>query len=331
MQISKGIAEAIFNRFTLKANNGPIGIGLIGVGGWGRSNAVSIMRSQRFTIHGAYDIQENVARKFAGRYKVRHYDNIVDLLAEPTIQAVCITVPNPFHKDLVLAVADAGKHIFIEKPLAFRSSDCWELGNYCNGRQVLLQVGHQMRRDPVFREIKRILETGALGRPLFAQGVYTLERRSRNDWRQDASACPGGSMEQLGVHLIDVLMYLFGPPHDSHGWGRNIPRQSDAPDWGSITLSFDKEVRATISTSFSSPYYMRLECFLDRGNLVTDGHTLWIKNGDSKLKIVKPKGISGNVSQFNDFADCIEYGKQPETGAAEAATLMASIQSMLTT
>jgi len=137
-------------------------------------------------------------------------------------------------------------------------------------------------------------------------------------------------MEQLGIHLIDVLIYLFGPAHDTQGWARNIPRHSDAPDWGSATLSFDEEVHATVSTSFSSPTNMRLECFFDAGHLATDGQILWIKGGRSNVKTVKPKGIPGGVAQFIEFADSIEHGHKPETGATEAAIVMDAVRSIYT-
>ncbi|MBB5348080.1 Gfo/Idh/MocA family oxidoreductase [Desulfoprunum benzoelyticum] len=331
MRSPKRLAQSLYNRFKLKANRGPIGVGLIGIGGWGASNAVNIMRSNRFTIHGVYDIQEKTARKFASRYKTKCYNRIVDLLAEPAIQAVCITVPNPYHKELVLAVADAGKHILIEKPLASDPSDCRELGQYCNDKQVILQVGHQMRRDPVFREIKRIVETGMLGRPLFTQGVYTLDRRSRHDWRRDVKSCPGGSMEQLGVHLLDVLAYLLGSPLASQGWVRNIPTRLDNSDWDTVALIFPGEVRATVCTSFSSPEHILLEIFFEEGRLATDGKVLSIVHKEGRRKTYRPRGTSGSMTQFIEFADCIEKGKRPETGSAEAEVVMTVVQSMLST
>lgn len=191
-----------------------------------------------------------------------------------------------------------------------------------------MQVGHQVHLEPIFSEIKRILESGVLGVPLYAQSVYTLDRRFRNDWRQDADACPGGSMEQLGVHLIDVLLYLFGQPIDSHGWAENIPRVSDVPDWGFVSLAFNHGFHATISTSFSSPNHMHLEVFFDGGHLATDGKALRISRAGSKERKIIPKGLAGGVAQFIEFADCIEYGKEPEIGATQAAAVMDIVRSI---
>jgi predicted dehydrogenase len=324
----QNILNAINNRFFLKADRGPIGVGLIGVGGWGASNAASVMHSRRFNIIGVYDIRRDVAAKFSGRFSTKCYSHIDELLAESDIQAACITVPNPFHGDMVKAVAAAGKHIFIEKPLASHPDECRALGEYCKSRDVILQVGHQMRRNPVFREIKRILDNGDLGRPLFAQGVNALDRRSRDDWRRDASACPGGSMEQLGVHLIDALIYLFGIPVGSQGWMANIPPQTDGPDWRHVSMSFNKNIHAVISTSFSSLTHMQLEFYFAGGRLVTDGQTVRISRGGMHTKVVRPRGTPGSVMQFVEFADCIEKRIAPETGAMEAAWVMDVVQSI---
>ena len=324
----QNIFTAIHNRFTLKADRGPIGIGLIGIGGWGASNAASIMHSRRFTIIGVHDIRKEAAAKFAGRFHTKCHTHIDELMAEPGMQAVCITTPNAFHADMVRAAANAEKHIFIEKPLASNPDDCRKLGQYCKSRQVILQVGHQMRRDPVFREIKRILDSGVLGRPLFAQGVHALDRRSRDDWRKDAGACPGGSMEQLGVHLIDTLIYLFGSPVASQGWVEDIHSRAENLDWRHVSISFKTNIHGAISTSFSAPQHLQLELYFDGGRLVTDGQKLQISRGGTDSKTMTPKGIPGSVAQFAEFADCIEQRTAPETGAPEAAAVMEVVQSI---
>ena len=173
------IFKTVKNGLFLKAHCGPIGIGLIGIGGWGASNAINIMRTQRFNIIGVHDIRTELAHKFASRFKTNHYDHLHDLLKNPKIHAVSITVPNQFHSDMVKLAADAGKHIFVEKPLASSPDSCKELGLYCRETHVILQVGHQLRRDPVFREINLILESGALCRPMFTRMLVHLTRRGR--------------------------------------------------------------------------------------------------------------------------------------------------------
>ncbi len=316
------LLRVAYNRLTLKADRGPTGIGLIGVGGWGSTNAANIMRSRRFNIIGVFDQRSQAAERFAGRYGTNRYDRIEEMLEDPDIRAIAATIPNQFHAEVVRAAADSGKHIFMEKPLAVYAEVCRELGAYCGTRGVILQVGHQMRREPVFREIKRIVEGGSLGRPLNAQAVYTLDRRARDDWRRDAGSCPGGSMEQLGAHIIDVLIYLFGPPLDTESWSENIPAVSSGLEWGCVMMTFQNDIHAAVSTSFSSPKYLRIEIQFDDGKLTSDGKIVRIERKGSRPESVSPRGRAGSVDQFIEFADCIERGKDPETGAAQAAMVM---------
>jgi predicted dehydrogenase/nucleoside-diphosphate-sugar epimerase len=318
----KALIKAVYNRLTLKADRGPTGIGLIGVGGWGSTNAVNIMKSRRFNIVGVYDQRPQTAERFASRFKTKSYERLEDLLNDPTIKAVAVTIPNQFHVDVVKAAADAGKHVFMEKPLAIYPEDCRELGEYCRKRGVVLQAGHQMRREPVFREIKRVIESNTLGRPLNAQAVYTLDRRSRIDWRRDAESCPGGSMEQLGAHIIDVLIYLFGNPRDTESWAENTPAVSEGLDWACVLISFENDIHAAVSTSFSSPQYLNFTIEFEGGSLTTDGSTLTVERKGAKPQKTRPRGRSGSVDQFAEFADCIEKGGEPETGAQQAAEVM---------
>ncbi|VVS94863.1 Gfo/Idh/MocA family protein [Desulfoluna spongiiphila] len=320
--------QGLYNRLTLKAHRGSIGIGLIGVGGWGAANARNIMRCRRFNICGVYDKHLQFANRFASRYGTQCFEQMDEMLDADDIQVIAATVPNHFHAEVVKAAADAGKHVFIEKPLASSSDLCRELGEYCRDKGVILQVGHQVYREPVYCEMKRIIDSGGMGRPLYAQAVYALARRTRDDWRQDATSCPGGSMEQLGVHLIDVLIHFFGVPLKTKGWAENIPRTSDKADWGSVLMSFDHNVTASISTSFSSPSHMRLDVFFEGGNLSTNGETLWITRAGTKGRKVKPRGLAGGVSQFMEFADCIELGNDPEIGALQAAAVMDVVRSI---
>lgn len=328
MHTVKTVIAAVKDRVVLRPTSGALGIGLIGIGGWGAVNAANIMRTRRFTVLGVHDIKTDVAKRFSDRFHVKHFASVEDVLSESTIQAVCITVPNNLHPDLVRAAADAGKHVFVEKPLASDPLRCRELGKHCTRRQVVLQVGHQMRRDPVFREIKRIVASGLLGAPLYVQGVYTLDRRTRDDWRRDSNVCPAASMEQLGVHLLDCLVYLFGHPLASCGWAQNIPMRSSSPDWGGVLLTFPNGVKALIGTSFFVPSHMSLEMFFANGRLATDGRAIRIVRRNGTMRSYKPTGERGDVLQFVEFADCIEHARQPETGAEEAAVVMEAVQSM---
>jgi predicted dehydrogenase len=322
------ILNGAYNRFMLKAERGNVGIALLGAGGWGGANAIAIMRSRRFSILGVYDCRLEIAQAFGKRYKVKVYETAEALLSNPSVHAVCITVPNPFHKEFVFQAINAGKHVFVEKPLASSPDDCREIKNIARSRSLVLQVGHQMRREPVFREICRIIKHEELGCPFYAHAFYTLDRRNRIDWRQNVQACPGGSMEQLGVHLIDTFAYLFGKPIRSQGWSRKPESETDNSDWKSLVLTFQDNIQASLCTSFSVPNFFQVQIFLRDGSLVTNGIHLTVMSLSGKSRTYRPTGPASGVSQFVEFATCIATGGEPETGAEEAETAMRAMQAM---
>jgi predicted dehydrogenase len=301
-------------------------MGLVGVGGWGMTNATSIMRSHRFDILGITDIEKERSMRFAKRFNTGFYDSYEEMLNDQKISAVALTVPNMFHPEMVRQAADAGKHIFIEKPLASSAENCRILGQYCDEKKIILSVGYQTRREPGIRMIEEIIRTQTFGKPLFARGLRTI-RRIHTDWRFNPTFCQGGAMEQLGSHLIDVMIYLFGPVRKSSGWGRNIPHRHDGPDWGHVELQFDSGMLATVDSSFSCPNKFQFDVFFEHACLHYDGRKL-IQTFDNKIKTFSFSSPKGNIEQFHEFTDCIEGAKCPETDWETSARIMEVISSM---
>lgn len=326
MSIFRKIWGRVYSRVTLRAQKGDIGIGLVGVGGWGMHNAVAVMRSGRYSIRAVTSVPNSQAQAFARRYKVDWHASLEELLARTDIEAVALTIPNPLHPYMVRASADAGKHIFVEKPLASDAEECQVLGEYCRQRNVILTVGHQVRRQPAFRQIKKILSSGQLGTPVYAKGIRAICRKVK-DWRQDAQACPKGSMEQLGIHMVDAMIYLFGSPESCEGRCYNIPFQKSGAEWGQVTLHFPHNVTGTVVSSFSAPNRFAFSIHCQNGTLEYNGQLLRLESpeGICNLPI---SGVDGSVAQFLEFADCIKNNTQPETDAMAAQIAVAAISHM---
>jgi len=323
----KNYWQAINNRFFLDAHAGDISVGLVGVGGWGKANAIALMKTKRFKIGGAFDIDQSISRQFSQRYKTQRYHSYSEILANQDIRAVVLTVPNQLHFSMAKQAIEAGKHVFVEKPLAVTKKECLDLGDLSTREKKILMVGHQMRREPAFRTIKEIVKKNKLGKPIFAHGIRTLLRKNK-DWRRDPLACPGGSMEQLGIHFMDTMIYLFGQPITWHGWGKNIPFIHETSDWGHIEMHFSHNVSGVVDSSFSSPSQMDFTLFCEEGQLYYNGKKLEMKKANSKQQRISLKGAAGNELQFVEFADCIVGGQKPETDV-QCSVLLADILSSL--
>jgi len=316
----KKFFKKIYNRLVINPHYGEIGIGLIGIGGWGRKNALEIMRSNEYNVIGIYDVNKALSEQFGKEFNITVFNSYESLLNRIDIEAVAITVPNNYHSEYIYKACEKHKHVFIEKPLTSDPESCKILGNLCDQKDLILFVGHQIRREPVFLEIKKILNKNEIGMPIHVQGINTIKRTTPNDWRNDRSACPGGSMEQLGIHLIDLLIYLFGKPVKKCGWQKNIPYNGKA-DWAMISMLFNNDISACISTSFSTINHFELKIFCENGKIIADRSKLMIIT-NNKRKIYKPSGISGSRAQFHEFAQCIRTGARPQTDWKVAAEVM---------
>lgn len=132
-------------------------------------------------------------------------------------------------------------------------------------------------------------------------------------------------MEQLGVHFIDTLIYLFGSLSNVSPVSANGTKDSEPTKWSTISLQFDSGLCGVVSTSFSAPSHRRFEVFCESGHIWTDGVSLWIDSGDTTPKKQRISGMPGGMAQFHEFADCIEHGKDPESGAKSAAAVMRAV------
>ena len=158
---------------------------------------------------------EDKREAFAAKYCCRAAASYEAILADPEIEAIINTTPNDVHLETTRAAAEAGKHVFLDKPIAntvvgrrARSREC------CREAGVVLALGYQRRRESHFRWIKQQIEAGRFGKLVNAEANISRDRLGKFDlssWRYTAAGMPGGVMLQIGIHYVDVLDYLMGP------------------------------------------------------------------------------------------------------------------------
>ena len=124
------------------------------------------------------------------------------------------------HLATTRAAAAAGKHVFLDKPIANSVSDGRAITEACRKAGVVLALGYQRRRESHFRWIRQQIDDGLFGKLVNAEANISRDRLGKIDltsWRYQAAGMPGGVMLQIGIHYIDVLEYLIGPVHAVRG------------------------------------------------------------------------------------------------------------------
>jgi predicted dehydrogenase len=181
-----------------------IGVGVIGVGRMGDLFCRLLIQEPQSKLIAISDVNEKAANAAANAYGVPAYPDFREMVARKDIQALVIATPDQFHLGPALAAARAGKHIFIEKPLATVASEARQIVDATEASGVALMVAHVMRFDPRFIIAREAISNGDLGNIVH---VY-----ARHDsWISSARYIGGRTSLSLflGVHPIDIVHFLL--------------------------------------------------------------------------------------------------------------------------
>jgi len=181
-----------------------------------------------------------------------------ELIARDDIDLVVIATPNDTHHPLARDALRAGRHVVVDKPFTVHLADARELVVLAGARGRLLSVFHNRRFDGDFLTLKRLLADGALGRVVDVESRHDRWRPEvRQRWRE--SAGPGaGLWFDLGPHLVDQALQLFGPPR-AIALERALVRDGAlADDWFHASLRYDRlhvHLRASMLAAASAPRF----------------------------------------------------------------------------
>jgi predicted dehydrogenase len=195
-------------------SNQRLRIGVIGAG-VGALHLAGYAQIPEVEIVGLAGLDDDRVRRVAAEYKVpRTYREYEQLLAAPDIDAVSICLPNILHAPVSIAALRAGKHVLVEKPLARTPAEGRDMPAAAHqyGRTLMVSFDKRYRSDVQW--IKQYIDSGALGRIYYAKAHWM--RRAGiprlGSWFVSKEQAGGGPLIDLGVHVLDIAMYLMGEP-----------------------------------------------------------------------------------------------------------------------
>jgi predicted dehydrogenase len=182
------------------------------------------------------------------------------LLAEPDIQLVVVATPNETHYALAKQALEAGKHVVIDKPFAGSSAEALELIELANKKGVVVAPFHNRRWDGDFLTVKAILSEGSLGRLVTFESHFDRYRPIQREgtWKEAASPANGLLMD-LGPHLVDQALALFGMPETVTASVRSDRDQTDIEDAFDICLGYGRMLawcRSSMLACDASPRFL---------------------------------------------------------------------------
>lgn len=188
-----------------------VGWGIVGTGGQAeQAMAPAIAAVDGARLVGAVSRDAQRAADFAERHGAEHaWTSLDEMLASDDVDVVLITSPNALHAEQALAIAAAGKHILCDKPLALNTADAKKVVDACAQAGVKLGVNFQMRHTAWAGEARKLIASGAIGDVVAIQAEQAPGRRMLGGWRSDVSLAGLGSVNNIAVHLYDLLCFLL--------------------------------------------------------------------------------------------------------------------------
>lgn len=239
-------------------------IGLVGCGMWGRNLARNL--AQLGALKSVADRTPVNASDFANQFDVRHV-SLEAMLNDQEIAGIVLATSAPSHVDLAIQVLDAGKHVYIEKPLTLTLADALKIADAAQttGKQVM--VGHLIRYHAAFQELQSQLAAGAIGQLRHVQANRLAMGRIRNTESVLFDLCP---------HDLSLILALMNAEPITVSCAGVSHVTADVVDILSTVLGFSGGRSATMQTSWMSPYKEhRLTVIGSAGSLVFDDTKSW--------------------------------------------------------
>jgi predicted dehydrogenase len=305
----------------------------LGIGWWSDVLADAAARTAgRVEVVTCFTRSADKRKAFAEKFGCAAAESFEDILNDDGIDGIINTTPNHAHLETTRAAAEAGKHVFLDKPIANTIGEAKAITAACRKAGVVLAVGYQRRREGQFRWIKNRIDAGDFGTMVQAEANISRDREGKFElghWRYTAEGMPGGVMLQIGLHYVDVLMMLLGPVKSVSGMASQLVLPGDNPDVGTLLMRHENGAISSLSTSYASAseYYLmniygkRMSAYY---NLFDGLRSL--KQGDSNQAPVAVGKVDALAEELIEWADAVQGKGSPEVGGEGATESLAVVK-----
>ncbi|CAB3768033.1 oxidoreductase [Paraburkholderia solisilvae] len=328
----------------------PLNIGLMGYGFAGATfHAPVIAHCGRAAVAAITTGQPDKAR--ADYPQAAIVADLDALLARADVECVVIATPNDTHFELAKRTLEAGKHVVVDKPVTLRATDARTLADLAQRRKLVFAPFHNRRWDGDFMTVRALLESGELGRVTQFESHFDRFRPGiRQRWREDATR-GGGLLFDLGPHLIDQSLALFGTPETVYATVKAHRDHASAPDYVHLQLGYaahEVVLHASALTAIAAPRFTihgtrgsyvkygldtqedQLKAGLRPGNAGFGGSnetgTLRVLEGEQEAEREWPTRDGAYVDFYRALAASIKDGAPFPVSAQDAVDVMTVIE-----
>jgi predicted dehydrogenase len=328
------------------------GFGIIGTGTIAQFHAKAISEIPNATLIAAFDQAEERAKDFAEKHGIKAYANLEEFLSDPNIDVVTIGTPSGSHLEPSIAAAKFGKNVICEKPLEVTLDRIDQMIEAHAKAGTKLGGVFNFRYEPVNRMIKKVVESGRLGKisycggyiPWFRSQEYYDQGGWRGTWKFDG----GGALMNQGIHTIDLMEWLMGSQIKRVSSFTALLGHSrlEVEDTAVSAVEFESGTLGVIfgTTALWPGFSLRVELGSMQGTIISETNCLkafqFAKPNPDDQKILEQfsKPVSGSGGSdptaispdnhrrnFESFLRSLDNNTEPEIGGREARKAVATI------
>ncbi len=291
-----------------------LGFAIIGTGNISTVHINAIKNIENAELKAIMSHDKNRADEFARKYNVKAYYDIDELLKDNNVNVVDIVSYHDLHVKYAMKSAKAGKHVIVEKPIGTNIEGIDELIESCNKNNVKLTVISQHRLDESLVMAKKRLTSGEFGRILFVN-VDLISNKSENYykesiWRASKKRAGGGVLMMKAIHLIDVLIWIFGDVESVYGKINNIKKDIEVEDMSSALLKFKNGTIVSLHTTNSAEYsyHFRIMIYgekkslmIEQGNIIEIDSLKEVNNIFKRIKLAAVNRLPIKINKSRKY------------------------------
>jgi len=290
-------------------------VAICGLGWWGRVIVPLAKSSAKLKVVRVVD-PDPAGADFASSQNIPFSRKFEDAIDDPSVEGVVLCTPHTLHTDQIVRAANAGKHVFCEKPLSLSRADVLRAVDAINRKNLTLAVGHEKRFEPPIQEALRLVKSGELGTPLQIEASFVQDKflsLPADNWRLSAKEAPAGPMTATGIHLLDLSVGVFGAAERVFAAVKTLGSHLVNGDTLAILVDFGKG-HALLNACLATPFDGRFAVYCSKGwvEVRDKAHpeapagwvlTKALRGKNKEIKEYPPaKAVLANLEAFADAA-----------------------------
>lgn len=201
------------------------------------------------------------AKDYAQRHGIpAWYDDAQQLIDDPNVNAIYVATPPSSHEAYALAAVDAGKPVYVEKPMSTDAAAAVRMARYAEEKKIPLSVAHYRRAQPAFKKIKQLIDSKAIGDTLLARMDFFKQpltpdelQQPKTSWRVNPAISGGGLFHDLAPHQLDLMYYFFGAVEKVVGIATSQGSSANVDDLVAGNILFRNGVAFSGAWCFNAP------------------------------------------------------------------------------